>query len=70
MNNKFFDSYGNEVTHGTKIIIEHNYNYRHLNNKEAIVKWDKKHGMYKYNLLDDLKGFGDNFYGIHKFKVI
>lgn len=67
---KFFDSYGHEVKHGTKIIIEDHYNYQHFENRLAMVEWDQEKGMYKYRFIDGEKvSLLYNFYGVHKFKV-
>ena len=68
---KFVDSYGISVKHGTKIVIEENYNSEFFNNKEAIVEWYPEKGMYRFILTDDIvyKSRHD-FWGIHHFRVI
>jgi hypothetical protein len=67
----FCDSYGNEVNHGTAITIEANYNYPHINNRPAVVEWDKEKGMYKYRLTDgSCFSILSDFHGISKFRVI
>lgn len=68
----FFDSYGNQVKHGTEITIESNYNNVEHNNRPAVVEWDKAHGMYTFRFIDGLKkiALGRDFCGIIKFKVI
>lgn len=69
----FKDTYGNEVKHGSIIIIEKNCNYQHINNKKALIKWNKEFGMFRYILCEDLKkydkSFGNDFYGIRSFVV-
>lgn len=65
---KFFDSYGTEVKDGTKILIEQNYNFRHFNNREAIVMWDQRVGMYRFKFIGEY--LDHNFYGIAKFRAI
>ena len=68
---RFEDSYGNRVMHGTKIIIESNYNYQHFNNREALVEWNSEKGMYQFIFTFDIKFKSrHDFYGIHKFKVV
>ena len=69
----FHDTHGNEVKHGSIITIERNYNYHHLNDQKALVKWNKEEGMFQYILCEKLKTYqqagGDDFYGISSFKV-
>lgn len=68
---QFIDSYGSVVKHGDRIIIEHNYNYQHHNNREALVEWNPQKGMYNYVFVDDTRFKSRNdFYGIHSFKLI
>lgn len=68
---QFVDSYGNVVKHGDRIIIEHNYNYQHHNNREALVEWNPSKGMYNYVFIDDTRFKSrEDFYGIHSFKLI
>lgn len=68
---QFVDSYGNVVKHGDRIIIEHNYNYQHHNNREALVEWNPSRGMYNYVFIDDTRFKSiEDFYGIHSFKLI
>ena len=70
----FTDTHGNEVKHGSVIEIESNYNFGWINGKKALVKWNKKVGLFEYVLLDRIKTYpeasGDNFHGIHSFKVV
>ena len=67
----FLDNYGNYVYHGTKILIEQNYNYPHFNNREAYVEWYSKKGMYRFVFIDDVKiRQRHDFWGIHSFKVV
>lgn len=69
--NQFLDNYGNPVHHGSKIIIEKNYNYDHWNNREAIVGWYAEKGMYRFYFPDQKDNYPRfDFYGIHSFKVI
>jgi hypothetical protein len=68
---QFLDSYGTPVKHGTKIIIETNYNYQHFNNREALVEWHSEKGMYRFMFTDDHKFKSrHDFWGIHRFKVV
>lgn len=67
---KFTDSYGNEVKHGSRIIIESTYGgYNGNDNGEALVEWDEKKGMYNYVMVNDWLKSRDNFYGVCKFRV-
>lgn len=63
------DSYGNPVKHGTEIIIESNYNYPDWNGRKAYINWNPKQGMYNFQIEGYLSKI-ENFWGIHKFKVI
>jgi len=68
---QFVDSYGTPVKHGTKIIIESNYNFHHWNNREALVEWYPEKGMYRFMFTDDhMFESRHDFWGIHKFRVI
>jgi len=68
---QFLDSYGIPVKHGSKIIIEANYNYQHFNNREALVEWYPEKGMYRFVFIDDSRfKIRHDFWGIHKFKII
>lgn len=68
---QFKDTYGNVVKHGDKILIEHNYNYQHFNNREALVEWNPQKGMYNYVFIDDTRFKSRNdFYGVYSFKLI
>lgn len=68
---KFFDTHGTPVVHGTKIVIESNYNYSHWNNRPGVVEWDSKKGMYRFRFTDgETLDSQNDFYGIHSFKVI
>lgn len=70
----FKDMHGNQVTPGAKIRIVSNYNYQHLNGKEAEVIWNEKAGLYEYKYVEirRMKEFpsSDDFYGIHEFELI
>ena len=68
---QFLDSYGTPVKHGSKIIIEANYNYQHFNNREALVEWYPEKGMYRFMFTNDhrFKSRHD-FWGIHRFRVV
>lgn len=67
----FFDSYGDIVVDGTKIIIEAHYNYQHFINRPAIVKWNSERGMYRFYFIEKAKhDLGYDFYGVHKFKKV
>lgn len=68
---KFADSYGNPVSHGTKIVIESNYNFPHWNNRPGVVEWDSKKGMYRFRFTDgETLDSQNDFHGIHSFRVI
>jgi hypothetical protein len=67
---QFLDSYGTPVKHGSKILIERNYNYTHFNNREALVEWYPKKGMYQFIFIDDAFKSRYDFWGIHSFKVV
>lgn len=67
---KFFDTHGTPVVHGTKIVVESNYNYPHWNNRPGVVEWDSKKGMYRFRFTDgETLDSQNDFYGIHSFKV-
>lgn len=68
---QFKDSYDNIVKHGDTIIVEHHYSFSHLANKEALVEWNPKTGMYNFVLIDDTRFKSrEDFYGVHSFKLI
>lgn len=68
---KFFDSYGNAVKESSLIIIEATYNAQNLiNGQEAVVTWDIKHGMFLWSLTKSKWFQEQDFYGVHKFKLI
>lgn len=67
---QFTDSYGNEVKHGTEIVIESNCNFQHFNNRPAVVEWNAERGLYTFRFIDGgCMGLGNDFYGIGKFRV-
>lgn len=71
MDYTFYDSYGNKVTHGCTILIEHSYKDPCFNNKKAFVEWLPKQGMFAFRFKFLGRGAAtDNFFTVHKFKVL
>ena len=67
---KFTDSYGSVVKHGSRVLIESTYGGYNGGSGEALVEWDEKHGMYQYVMVNDWLKSREDFYGVHKFKLI
>ncbi len=65
---KFVDSYGRIVRDGDTVLIEQTYGRRVIEGKKASVSWDGERGMFRFSITDLV--YGDNFNGIHKFKLI
>lgn len=70
----FNDSKGNPVFKGDKIKITIHHTSHYLENKEATVLWDSKHGMFKYRIVEIRRGkeftTTEDFYGVHSFEKI
>jgi hypothetical protein len=68
----FYDSYGNALLPGDKIIIEHDCNYQLRNGQKAVLIWNEKLGMYRFTYTIEYNGkkfsSEDDFYGIMKFR--
>lgn len=70
MDVKFFDSYGNPVKAGDKIVIERHYCYPIFDGEVCKVSWSEKFGMYQWTITRKPDNLPDSFLTLSKFRKL